>query len=106
MTESAKYPSWLMHVGAVGALAVALGWAYWPTFRDMSERWSSNAQYSHGWLVPLFALGLLWARRDMFGMAWSPRNWWGVALIAFALACRNAAAYVSFQWLDGFSLLP
>jgi len=108
MTEPAnnQSPPWLMPANAVAALALALGWAYWPTFRNMSERWSTNAQYSHGWLVPLFALGLLYARRDMFLMTWSPRNWWGAALIACALAIRWAGALVNFHWLDGFSLLP
>src|SRR4051794_21395684 len=30
--------------------------------RQLSFQWSTNEQYSYGWFVPFFALGLLWRR--------------------------------------------
>ena len=49
-------------VAAVVATGVAI-WAYWPTLIEMAWRWGHDPQYSHGYLVPAFALYLLWAQR-------------------------------------------
>ena len=46
-------------IAAVVALSVILFWSYWPTFVEMAGRWEIDPQYSHGYLVPLFALALL-----------------------------------------------
>jgi exosortase len=73
----------------------------------MRSRWSLDPQYSHGFLVPVFALVLLWLRSDLL-----PRppalatNWWGVVLLGAGLVCRFLSVYYYFNWLDGFSLLP
>jgi exosortase len=40
-------------------------WAYWLSFAEMAIKWSDRPEYSHGWMVPLFAIFLLWARRSM-----------------------------------------
>src|SRR5690242_18228179 len=37
-------------------------WSYWSALTDVVERWANDPQYSHGFLVPLFAGYLLWAR--------------------------------------------
>ena len=38
-------------------------WAYWPALALMAERWAVEEEYSHGWLVPIFSLYLLFSRR-------------------------------------------
>ena len=47
----------------VALTAAALLWAFWTTFLDLAQTWNKNPQYSHGWLVPAFAVFLLWLRR-------------------------------------------
>ena len=50
---------------ALGAVAVALLWVFWPTLAGVAERWGKDPQYSHGYLVPLFSLFLLgWWREE------------------------------------------
>ena len=46
------------------ALAAVAIWAYWLPLREMAERWTYDPQYSHGYLVPVFALVLLWLRQQ------------------------------------------
>ena len=47
------------------SVAIALLiWAHWTDLVEMGQHWAHDAQYSHGYLVPLFCLGLLWRRRD------------------------------------------
>ena len=38
--------------------------------RQLSYQWSTNEQYSYGWFVPFFALGLLWRRHACRPAPW------------------------------------
>jgi exosortase len=90
---------------AVG-LAAAILWAYWPALDEVAGRWLHDPQYSHGYLVPLFSLYLLWWRRDRIAGARLTPSWWGVGLVAAAVAFRLAGAYWYFAWFEAVSLLP
>src|SRR5207249_3993641 len=84
---------------------VCLFWAYWPVLRDMSDRWASDPQYSHGYLVPAFAAVLLWMRRDrLAGLRLQP-SVWGIPLLAAGGALYLAGAYLFVEWFGGHSLL-
>jgi exosortase len=72
---------------------------------DMALRWSTDPTYSHGYIVPLFALGLLWLKRkEMLSTPLQP-NWWGVLLIVLAAAIQLTGSFLYFRWLSGASLL-
>src|SRR5262245_34996726 len=67
------------------ALAVVLAsllWAYWTTLAEAVQKWSHDPQYSHGYLVPAFAVALLWLRRAAFPTASIRPSWWGGLLLA------------------------
>jgi len=49
--------------GLVLILAVLLGVVYWKILRALSIQWWDDANYSHGFLVPLFSLYLIWQQR-------------------------------------------
>jgi exosortase len=88
-------------------LAAALLWIYGPTLADMAGRWGSEAQYSHGFLVPLFSAYLLWSRRGLLAEPGVARpSWWGLPVLALALALRFAGVYLYFDWLSAIALLP
>jgi exosortase len=65
-----------------------------------------DPQYSHGYLVPLFSLYLLWWRRGQLTGAQFRPNWWGALLLACALGLRLAGVYWYFSWFEAVSLLP
>jgi exosortase len=92
------------------AVAAVLGagilWAYWPTLAEIAERWATDPRYSHGYLVPLFALALLWVRRDRLDLAGARPSAWGLALIAAGLGLRLAGGRFYLSWFEGVSLLP
>jgi exosortase len=91
---------------AVCTVALLTIWSYWPTLAAMAHKWTIDPQYSHGYLVPAFAIALLWLRRRRLqGVTWS-WSWWGVALVAGAALLRVVSAYLNFDWLDAASLLP
>jgi len=101
------------YVFLAGLLGVGLLWVYWPTLLEMVKRWSTDPRYAHGYLVPIFALALLWLRRDRLA-ALTPRPSWGglaligggLALIGGGLALRLAGAYFYYGWFEAVSLLP
>jgi exosortase len=71
----------------------------------MADRWSNDPQYSHGFLVPVFAAVVLWQRRDRRPKALRPA-WGGLAVLAAAVALRLLGAYLGVEALDAYSLLP
>ncbi len=87
-------------------MAAALLWAYWPTLAGMAHRWTTDPQYSHGYLVPLFAVVILVLRRDRLAAVSFAYHWSGVALVGGAVLLRLAGTYLYFDWLDVVSLLP
>lgn len=80
-------------------------WAYWIAFAEIADRWASDPQYSHGFLVPLFAGYLLWSRRAMLAGSELAPCWWGVGLVAAGAALRMAGHVFYQPWLDAGSLL-
>ena len=87
----------------VGGLVL---WAYWTTLGELVQLWSQDPQYSHGYLVPAFALYLLWQRREKLngiGLAW---DWWGLLLLAVGTLIRLTGDFVFLPWLDVASLIP
>ena len=38
--------------------------AYWGGLAELVSRWTSQEEYSHGFLIPFISLWLLWLRRD------------------------------------------
>lgn len=91
--------------GIVG-VAVVTSAAYAGTLARLAARWSNEADYSHGFLVPVFSVVLLWIRRDMIRPLPGSGSWWGLPLIAIAGAMRWAAEYLFYPLLDAPSLLP
>lgn len=87
----------------VGVLTVVTLWSFWPTLGQLAERWSIDPQYSHGFLVPLFAALILWLRRPA-ELTWAPDPR-GALIIAAMLIPRWAAAAMDYVQVDGVCLI-
>src|SRR5262249_38011733 len=70
------------------------------------QHWAHDAQYSHGYLVPLFCLGLLWQRRALLREHSGVPAWWGIPVLAAGIGLHLAGAYFYYTWFDALSLLP
>src|SRR5947208_14803759 len=90
-------------------LSVAVGlliWAHWTDLVETAQHWGQDAQYSHGYLVPVFALGLLWQRRALLQPVSSAPAWWGVLLLAAGISLHLTGAYYYYAWIEAFYRLP
>jgi exosortase len=89
----------------LGGLVVLLILAYWDMFALTSATWS-DPLYSHGWLVPIGALVLLWLRRQPFEDVPPMERWIGLGLITFGLLARLFAAEYGMHPVDRISFMP
>lgn len=87
-------------------LLAAAAWGWWDALVVMANRWERDPQYSHGYLVPVFACALLWLRRNKLTWKAESGSWWGIGLLAVAFGLRVAGARFYMEWLDAISLLP
>lgn len=89
-------------------LAILTGaaiWAVWPVLLSMADRWATDPRYAHGYLVPLFALALLWIRREPYlGAAFRP-SIWGLLVLAAGAGVQLLGGYFRVQLMEGASLL-
>src|SRR5216683_3016602 len=65
-------------ITALATVTAAVAWAYRPTLVELTHRWAQDPQYSHGWLVPVFAVALLWFRRGHLAESGPQPTWWGL----------------------------
>jgi exosortase len=90
----------------LGGLVLLLVVAYLDMFLLTSAYWRDGL-YSHGWLVPLGALALLWMRFQPFEKDVPPmERWIGLGLLAAGLLLRLYAAEVGMFPIDRISFMP
>jgi exosortase len=96
-------------IAGLGLLS-ALVWAYWPVLAGMVGRWTNDPKYTHGYIVPLFAVWLLYSR---WRREKSPEEpglaagaWLGLPVLVGSLALHAAGEFFYIDWLSEISLLP
>jgi exosortase len=92
----------LMLTGLIGLLIAA----YWDMLVLTSAAWTDDL-YSHGWIIPLCAIGLLWLRWQPFQTNVPPHErWLGLLILGIGLATRLLAAEYTILPVDRLSFLP
>ena len=98
-----RSPAWII---TLLALVGVLTFAYAAFFGRLFKEWL-KPDYSHGFLVPVFAVFLAWHWR-----AWAPQrmrwpNPWGLAFIAVGSVLFVVVRQLNFtlDWLQGLSLV-
>lgn len=110
-TATAASPSppvtalWAVPWLAIALLTGLLLWSYWPGLLVAAGTWSTP-QYSHGWLVPLFAAAVVAWRRMPLSPATAAEQLAGLAVLAVSLAVRLAAARYRIVTIDMYTLVP
>src|SRR5262245_54695823 len=87
----------------LGAVVV---YTFWPAFLTMADKWRTDPQYSHGYLVPLFAAGLLYLRRDRLIRAACRPDWRGLIPLALGAAAYVAGGMLALDALSAGALIP
>ena len=72
----------------------------------MSRKWNDDPQYSHGYMVTIFAIVLLYLKKDLLKTDAISPSWWGVPILLAGLATKLIATHFYWEWFDFLSLLP
>jgi exosortase len=103
--DSRASVTWLPYL-VIAALLVAI---YYNIGIKLVSDWYNLPDYSHGFLVPLFSLFLIWDKRKVLATIPVRQTWQGLPLIVFSLIILVAGVYgvelftsrVSFVFLMG-----
>ena len=84
-------------------------WAYWNGLSEAVLRWERQEEYSHGFLIPLVTLYILWEKKGLIFSSVSAPIWSGVWLIAIAstvfLVGEVSALYLLIQYAFVLALI-
>jgi exosortase len=85
--------------------AVALVVCYAPTLRGMFGQWSNDEDMSHGFLVPVVILWIIWRERGRWQGLEPDPSWWGFAILASAAGLQFAGVLGAGLFAGSVALL-
>jgi exosortase len=89
----------------IGVLTLALLWAFGNGLAEVVGAWD-DPQYSHGYLIPLFSIVLLWLRRQPFEEVPAWERWAGVGIVLLSMLVRLVGAVTVSLTLDRLMFVP
>jgi exosortase len=87
--SSAPWLAWCPYA----AIAVLLAVIYYRVITKLVYDWYTIPDYSHGFLVPFFALFLLWDKRKTLRTTPVQQSWRGIPLVVFAIVVLILGVY-------------
>ncbi|NDC62454.1 MAG: exosortase/archaeosortase family protein [Planctomycetia bacterium] len=101
LEDPAQRGPWLVIVSLLSLLM----YSYWPGLLNAQSAWN-NPQYSHGWIVPVFSVILLFSWRRPIEPVASSARLAGLALLAGSFALRLFAARYRIVTIDMYTFVP
>jgi exosortase len=95
-------PSQRVPLITLGVMLFVLVLSYLDMFSLVKDEWA-NPLYSHGYIVPIFALGLLWMRYQPFRPVPALERWAGLGILILGLSLRLLGVYMTMAPLDRYS---
>jgi exosortase len=83
-------------LGAILLLVVALAYTYRGVAAALIQQWSTDENYSHGFLIAPLAAYFVWKRREALCAAPARPSSWGLALVVVSL-CAFAAGVAAAE---------
>jgi len=90
----------------IGGLTLLLIASYANSLWPMVYSWIWGDQYQLGFIIPLFAVVMIWLRRRPIGEVSDAERWWGVGVIAFGITMRLVGTYYFRITMDQTSFIP
>lgn len=78
----------MLNIKQVGLLVLAIALAiftYWSGLSEALLRWGTQEEYSHGYLIPLVTLYILWEKKDLISSSIGEPMWSGVMIVFVAI---------------------
>ncbi len=109
-TDTVSLRLWRPSVVTWLLLGIALLVSAWPFMESLAwlwESWSGSEEYSHGVIMPLLTVFLIWTRREQLEETRLGGSWAGVVLVVVACLLYAAGRLAALHVIDnlGFWLL-
>lgn len=78
---------------------------FWPTIHWLVDRWKTDPEFSHGFLVPIISVGILFYHRRELGALPSRRSLLGLALFLGSLAVFLGGSALSLNFPQRLGLI-
>lgn len=92
------------HLAALSVAALALLPLFWGTFEYLYATWQRE-EYSHGFMVPLISVYLIWQKRERLAALPLVGSAWGIGLVAVGLLVYFAGSLASITTIDTYALV-
>ncbi len=86
-------------------IAGLLLWLYHATLAHLIGQWWNDANFSHGFFVPLFSAFVLWQERSRLASLTPQPSWWGIPVLGFGLCVLIVGQMGAELFLSRLSLL-
>jgi exosortase len=102
-------PGWWEYLGPVGTakillLVALMAWLYWGHLYRMFRLWQ-QPDWSHGFLIPVFALYILNTRRRELLTDEHRGSPWGLLAVVFSLAVYAVSTYLKYGYPQPLSIV-
>ena len=87
-----------------GGLTLVVVWTFWESLWFLTSVWQ-QPEYSHGYLIPLFAGGLLYLRREPFGEVSVTERLAGLSMIAVGVVGLVVSAAIILSTPENYAFL-
>ena len=92
--------------GLMALIAVVIAiFAFGGALGELVHRWTTQEEYSHGFLIPAVSVWLLWNRRDVLLASFGRPSWLGPALILLAAITQVIGEYSSLFILSDLAFI-
>lgn len=98
-------PDWKARLAWTGGLLLAISILFADLMADLISRWSVEPQYSHGFVIPLMAVGLAYLRRHKLPQGTAQSHAAGILLIGVGVVLHVVARYFYVELADCAGLL-
>jgi len=78
---------------------------YFPVTSGLVQQWLQDPDYSHGFLVPILALWILWQQRRRLAEMPPAPSWWGFPITLFAMLLLVVGSLGAENYISRASLL-
>jgi exosortase len=100
LTGEQEKSAWIVF----GVLVALLVYGYWNMLWYTAHFWDDGL-YSHGYIIPVFAAGLFWMRREQLMLVPAMERWIGVVILLVSLTTRLYASYYDYNPLDRLTFI-
>ena len=98
-------PDWETRALWSAAFLLAVGYLFWPLLAEFVQRWSNEPQYSHGFVIPLMAVGLGWFLLDRVSAGTARAHWSGLAFVVVGVILHIVGVHIYVEAADCLGLL-